>query len=72
MKIVSRLKEIREQRQISISQVHRDTGIPRSSLQDWETSKAKASIDNAYKLAHYLNVRVDELFVPQFPTSRPN
>jgi transcriptional regulator with XRE-family HTH domain len=70
MKIVSRLKEIRESKEISISQVHRDTGIPRSSLQDYEMSRGNASIGNAYKLAHYLNVRVDELFVPQHSAGR--
>ncbi len=63
--VVSKLREVRERQNKSISQISRDTGIARSSIQQYERIEGDhPRLDNAFLLAHYLNVRLDELFVP--------
>ncbi len=65
MIVVSKLREVRERKGASISQISRDTGIARSSLHKYErVTGERPNLDTAYVLAHYLNVRLDELFVP--------
>lgn len=64
IEIVSKLREVRLGKRVSIAQISRDTGIARSSITDYEGGRERPAIVNAYILAHYLGVRVDEIFVP--------
>lgn len=57
------IKEIRTQKNVSLSELSRLTGISKSYLSDLENKKRKnISIDKLCKIAKALNVKVTKLF----------
>ena len=55
-----KLKEIRQNKNLSIPQLVELSGVPRRTIQDIEKSD-NCKIDTAIKLADALNVTLDEL-----------
>jgi len=57
----TRLQELRQAAKLSQSQLARAAGIPASSLRNYEQGQRVPRIDAAYRLAHALQITVDEL-----------
>ncbi len=61
-KVISNLKEVRNQKNISQKELSEKTGISLRCLKYYEGLTSTPSILNAYRLASYLDVPVEELF----------
>ena len=61
-KVISNLKEVRIEKNISNKELSENTGISIRCLQYYEDMTNTPSILNAYRLAAYLNIPVEELF----------
>ena len=59
---ISNLKEVRNQKNISQKELSEKTGISLRCLKNDEGLTSTPSILNAYRLASYLDVPVEELF----------
>lgn len=71
--IINKVREIREDRDISQQKLAKLVGISRQSLYSIEQGKSIPGIDIVLKLAHVLNVKVERLFVlKDFNTPRPS
>lgn len=55
-------QKIIDERGISSYKVHKETGVPQSSLSDWKKGRSVPKIDKMQKIADYLNVSVDYLY----------
>ena len=58
----SRLKEIREQRQISINKCVKDTGISKRTLKRYEKGNTTIAMEHLVRLADYYDSSMDEFF----------
>ena len=58
----NRLKEIREQRQISINQCVKDTGISKRTLKRYENGDVTIAVENMVLLSDYYDCSMDDLF----------
>ena len=61
-KEISNLKEVRTEKNISNKELSANTGISIRCLQYYEDMTNTPSILNAYRLAAYLDIPVEELF----------
>ena len=61
-KVISNLKEVRTEKNISNKELSANTGISIRCLQYYEDMTNTPSILNAYRLAAYLDIPVEELF----------
>ena len=59
---VNRLRELRQQRNLSLAELSKLTGVSDSSISLIENLKRTPSVRNAMKLAKALNVQVYEIF----------
>lgn len=53
--------ELLKKHNITPYRVHKETGVPQSTLSDWKNGKSIPKIDNMQKIAEYFNVTVDYL-----------
>tara|TARA_Y100001936_G_C15999309_1_gene626987 strand:- start:973 stop:1263 length:291 start_codon:yes stop_codon:yes gene_type:complete len=60
--IQNNLKRILEKNNITVAQLSRDTGVPRTNLHQWLTGSAP-NIEQAYKVANYFNMSLEELCI---------
>ena len=66
-----RIKEIRENKNISLSRLSKSTGIAKSYLKDLENNKkTNPSLLIVYKISLVLNVTIDELFIVDLESLR--
>lgn len=56
-----RLKELREEKNLTINGIAKEIGIPASSISRWENQKRMPTIDSLFMLAQYFNVTTDYL-----------
>ncbi len=56
-----RLKELMKERQLSVSGLSRETGLPRTSISNWLNLKRTPMIDALYVLSNYFEVSIDYL-----------
>lgn len=61
----NRVKEIRKKVGLSQYQLAHFSGLAQSTISHIERGLYMPTIDSAYKIAAVLNVRVDELFIPE-------
>ncbi len=61
MKIESRLKELRLQKNMTQDELAANTGLSRSSISNWECDICSISVGNALKLCDYFNVTLNYL-----------
>ena len=47
--------------EITPYRVHKDTGVPQSTLSDWKNGKGIPKVDKLQKIADYFNVSIDYL-----------
>lgn len=68
----ARLKEMRLSKGLSIRDVSRHSGVPRTTLQDIESGKNKPGFDTLVALLEFFNVRLEEVYPPaaQFGLAR--
>lgn len=59
----NRLKELRQQRQWSQSELARQLGVTRQAINGFESGKFDPSLEMAFKLARLFNVSVEDVFV---------
>lgn len=59
MDIVDRIKELCQQKDITITELERNAGIGRSTIRNWSTSSPNT--DKLQKVADYFHVSVDYL-----------
>lgn len=57
-----RIRELRVENNMTISQLADALGVCCSTLNKWEKSVTKPSINNAIKIAKFFNVRLNYLF----------
>src|SRR5690554_2441019 len=57
------LLELMEERSVSLARIHKETGIPFSTLMDWHNGESKSQMleENILKLARYFNVSLEYL-----------
>ena len=63
--ITNRIKELREAKGISQHKVGVILDIPQSKVSDIERGKRRIKLDEAVKVATFLNVKVDDLILKQ-------
>lgn len=56
-----RLKELREEKGISINKLARELNVDHSTIVRWEKGERVPTIDNLYLVAKYFNVSADYL-----------
>ena len=56
-----RLKELREEKQISINKLAKELNVDHSTIVRWEKGERVPTIDNLYLVAVYFNVSADYL-----------
>ena len=56
-----RLKDLRQERGLSIIALSKETGISNASICRWENDLSDISSDNLIKLAKFFNVTIDYL-----------
>lgn len=57
-----RIQEVRSEKNISLIRLSELSGIPKSTLNDYENGKASPTLVNLEILARALNVRISDLF----------
>lgn len=60
------LKEIREQRKISLKQLERKTNIVKSTLHRIETEKTSPNLIQLEKIAKGLKIRIGDLYESEY------
>ena len=65
--IKENLKQILEKNNITVAQLSRETGIPRTNLHQWLTGSAP-NIEQAYKVATFFNMSLEELCIEKLDT----
>jgi len=63
--MTNRVRELREAKGISQHKVGVILDIPQSKISDIERGKRKLKLDEAMKIATFLNVKVDDLILKQ-------
>lgn len=58
----NRLKEIREDKQISINKCVKDTGISKRTLKRYEKGDTTIAVEHLVKLADYYDSSMDDFF----------
>lgn len=61
-----KLKSLLESHNLSVAELAKRTGVPRSTIQSW-IAKATPNIYQVEKVANYFNVTVDELVFDKKP-----
>lgn len=61
-KLPERLKELREEKAMSQSQLATELKVGQSTIARWESGKRIPNIDDAIKIAQYFGVATDYLF----------
>ena len=61
-KFPERLKELREDKMLTKSQLAREVGFSQSAITRWENAQQIPNIDDAIKIAQYFGVTTDYLF----------
>ncbi|MCL2228296.1 MAG: helix-turn-helix domain-containing protein [Firmicutes bacterium] len=56
-----RLNELRTDRDISMSELARQTGVPQQSISRWESGEGSPSVESVIKFAKHFNVSADFL-----------
>lgn len=64
MKIL--IADIRNKKNISLSQLSKMTGIPKSTISDYENEKRSPRIDLLEKIAIALCVKISDLYVSKY------
>ena len=62
MKIKMKIKEIREDKNITIEQLSKETGISTEELTSIEEGNINTAFSNIAKIAYILDVKVEELY----------
>lgn len=57
-----KIKEIRENKKISLRKLGRLTGIPHNTISNYENNKRKISLKNAILIAKILEIKIEELY----------
>jgi|GEM_PF-3817212 len=57
----NRLKQLRENSGISVTELAREIGVDHSNISNWESGKQKINADNLYKLAQFFEVSMEYL-----------
>ncbi|WP_429726411.1 helix-turn-helix transcriptional regulator [Alicyclobacillus sendaiensis] len=63
---MNRLREYRERLKLSQAELSRRTGIPQTTISCWERNIGEPNISDAQRLAHALQVDVNEIFPNEF------
>jgi DNA-binding Xre family transcriptional regulator len=62
MKLSRKLKEILDQKKVSLSELSRKTQVPKTTLHSWlTTDKTNVNLSQLQKVARYLEISVHEL-----------
>ena len=59
----NRIEEIRKQKGIRQEDFARALGVSRQTISSLETGRYNPSIQLAYKIAHYFNLTIEEVFL---------
>lgn len=62
LKLKTRIKELRKQQKLSQEELAFAVGTTRQTITSIETGKYVASLPLAYKIAHYFNLSIEEVF----------
>jgi putative transcriptional regulator len=62
MKVKSGIKELRKQHKLSQEELALAVGTTRQTITSIEVEKYTASLILAYKIAHYFNLSIEEVF----------
>ena len=58
----TRISELRKQRKLSQEELALAVGVTRQTITSLETGKYTASLMLAYKIAHYFDLTIEEVF----------
>jgi len=58
----TRIKELRKERKLSQEELAQGVGTTRQTITSIEVGKYTASLVLAYKIAHYFNLTIEEVF----------
>lgn len=58
----TRIKELRKQHKLSQAELAEEVGTTRQTITSIEVEKYTASLVLAYKIAHYFNLTIEEVF----------
>lgn len=58
----TRIKELRKQHKLSQAELAEEVGTTRQTITSIEVEKYTASLVLAYKIAHYFNLSIEEVF----------
>lgn len=61
-KLKSRIAELRKEKRISQEELALAVGVTRQTITSIEVEKYVASLPLAYKIAHYFNMSIEEVF----------
>lgn len=61
-KLKSRIAELRKEKRISQEELALAVGVTRQTITSIEVEKYVASLPLAYKIAHYFNMPIEEVF----------
>ena len=62
IKIKTRIRELRKERKLSQEELAMEVGTTRQTITSIEVEKYTASLVLAYKIAHYFNLTIEEVF----------
>lgn len=62
IKIKTRIRELRKERKLSQEELGMEVGTTRQTITSIEVEKYTASLVLAYKIAHYFNLTIEEVF----------
>lgn len=63
MYIEMKLKQIRKQKNITLSELSRKSGVSKTQINDIENNKKKSTLQSIILLAQALDVKVEDLYV---------
>jgi putative transcriptional regulator len=61
-KLKTRIAELRKEKKISQEELALDVGVTRQTITSIEVEKYVASLPLAYKIAHYFNMSIEQVF----------
>ena len=62
IKIKTRIRELRKEKKLSQEELALEVGTTRQTITSIEVEKYTASLVLAYKIAHYFNLTIEEVF----------
>ena len=62
IKIKTRIRELRKERKLSQEELAMEVGTTRQTITSIEVEKYTASLVLAYKIAHYFDLTIEEVF----------